>query len=306
MMRWISTILLTALLGQEPYTLNIDVPVVTIDVTALNDRDEPVSDLSREDFSIYEDGVAQEIRFFSPVSAPYNVLLLFDSSLSTIHDREFMKATLTRFIGVLRDQDRLSIASFDDQLRIDLEWSPSRTRALAAAESVARRADSNGTRFYASLDRALQTAFKGVAGRRAVVVLTDGEDTAFAANSKSDDLRKLLQTVRRERIPIWIITIPNQPPSPVVFESTLKYFADVQTNMKELAEISGASVLESRSASDIAGLYEEIGRRLGTAYSLGYVPSNAQRDGRVRKVEVKIGSGFRVVQSRTSYTPAMR
>src|SRR6478752_10452482 len=80
------------LLGQEPvYTLKVDVPWVTVDVTVTDHSGKTVSDMKVEDFQVFENGVPQEIHAFAPISAPYNVLLLFDRSGSTEHKWAFMQ-----------------------------------------------------------------------------------------------------------------------------------------------------------------------------------------------------------------------
>ena len=75
----------TCIFGQvSDYTLKVDVPYVLVDVTVQDKQNNKVvDDLSRQSFEIYEDGVPQEIRYFSPVSTPYNIFLLFDRSGST-------------------------------------------------------------------------------------------------------------------------------------------------------------------------------------------------------------------------------
>src|ERR1051326_8629176 len=65
------------------YTLRVDVPFVSVDVTVQDDRGKVIDDLSPQSFELYEDGIIQEIRYFSPVSTPYNIFLLFDRSGST-------------------------------------------------------------------------------------------------------------------------------------------------------------------------------------------------------------------------------
>src|SRR6476660_4071206 len=81
-----------ALLGQQPlYTLKVDVPWVTVDVTVTDGSGKTVSDLKAEDFQVFENGVPQQIHGFAPISAPYNVLLLFDRSGSTEHKWAFMR-----------------------------------------------------------------------------------------------------------------------------------------------------------------------------------------------------------------------
>src|SRR5438128_4518070 len=102
---------------QGPYTLKLDVPVVSIDVTVLDSKNNLINDLTRDDFLVYESAIPQDVRFFSPVSAPYNVFLLFDSSGSTRTNRDSMGSAVAKLIANLRPQDSIAIASFGDDFR---------------------------------------------------------------------------------------------------------------------------------------------------------------------------------------------
>ena len=87
-----------SVLGQEPvYTLKVDVPWVTVDVTVTDRTGKNVTDLTLSDFQILENGVPQEIHAFAPATMPYNILLLFDRSGSTEHKWQFMLRAVARF-----------------------------------------------------------------------------------------------------------------------------------------------------------------------------------------------------------------
>src|SRR5262245_54014687 len=82
----------TALIGQETlYTLKVDVPLVSVDVTVTDAFGKTMNDLAATDFQVFENGILQQVRYFSPVSSPYNILLLFDRSGSTQHKWPFMQ-----------------------------------------------------------------------------------------------------------------------------------------------------------------------------------------------------------------------
>src|SRR5579862_9854571 len=107
-------IVAATVVAQEPlYTLQVNVPWVTVDVTVTDPAGRCVSDLTRNDFQVYENGVPQTINAFAPVSMPYNILLLFDRSGSTEHKWQFMLRAAAGFIENLRPQDRVAIDSFD-------------------------------------------------------------------------------------------------------------------------------------------------------------------------------------------------
>lgn len=106
----------------DSFTVKVDVPVVSIDVVVTDSNDDLVNNFRKSDFEIYEDGVPQDIRYFSPVSAPYNVFLLFDRSVSTSEHWLFMRDAVVRFIENLRDQDRFALGSFAGDYDIELTW----------------------------------------------------------------------------------------------------------------------------------------------------------------------------------------
>jgi Ca-activated chloride channel family protein len=288
--------------GQDPYTLKIDVPIVSVDVAVSDSKGLLVNDLTKSDFQIYEDGASQEIRFFSPVSAPYNVFLLFDRSGSTRNKWRFMENAVIKFIENLRPQDKIALGSFDDKFDVHLRWSTDRARAITALAEIVKPREVNGTRLYDALERALTREFKDVVGRRAVVVLTDGQDTSFFLEYDRD-FKKVLKAARERRIPVYFVALENEANAYVVLPTTRKYLAAVRSNMEALSETSGGQVLFPKTLDDVMPLYEQIGRALGTSYSLGYIPSKAAPDRVFRRIDVKTrASGLRLTQSRSGYT----
>src|SRR2546423_1759814 len=102
---------------ESVYTLKVDVPYISVDVSATDPSGKPVNGLTTDDFRLYEDGVRQDIRYFTPVSTPYNILLLFDRSGSTQHKWPLMQRAVAGFISTIRQQDRIAIGSFDSELQ---------------------------------------------------------------------------------------------------------------------------------------------------------------------------------------------
>src|SRR5215475_6257181 len=124
-------------LGQEPlYTLKVDVPWVTVDVTVTDRLGKSVSDLTLNDFQIFENGIPQRIDSFAPVSAPYNVLLLFDRSGSTEHKWQFMLKAVAGFVRNLRPQDRVAIDSFDFGFESVVPWTDKRNLSFASLSGL--------------------------------------------------------------------------------------------------------------------------------------------------------------------------
>jgi Ca-activated chloride channel family protein len=319
----------TLALAQAPdpdFTLRIDVPLVSVDVTIEDTNGNLVKDLPREAFELFEDGVRQDIRNFSPVSTPNNIFLLFDRSGSTQHKWRFMEKAVASFIMGLRPQDRLAMATFDYKVEAQLEWTGDRTKAIRALSQLANPKALGETNLYDSVERTLRREFKKVTGRRALVVLTDGRDTALYRGlaktnrlfeSSEDRLfQKVFRAARDERIPVYFIAINTDRNLDtnaqrdeyhnlhIIFPNTdvpQRYLRQVRLRMEQLAEVSGGRILFPSRIDEMVPLYQQIGRELGMSYSLGYVSSNPA-NAAFRRIEVRTRDGnFRITQSRAGY-----
>jgi VWFA-related protein len=317
------------LCAQQPdYTLKVDVPLVTVDVTVENAAGNTIKDLPRDAFELYEDGARQEIRYFAPMSAPYNVFLLFDRSGSTQGKWPLMQRAIAGFIESLRPQDKIAIATFDYDIQLQQSWTGDREKALLTLPRLLQPDHIGGTNFYGAIEETLRRQFRNSIGRRALIVLTDGRDTSFykdivnrnrLVDPKAErPFQNALKAARSPRIPIYFVafnTDRNLEPNAVggdeyrnlriIFPNSDvpdRYLAAVRLRMEQLADISGGRMLYPEKLEDIVPLYQQVGRELGTAYSLGYLSSNPRIDGSFRRIEVHTqGPDYRVVQSRNGY-----
>ena len=324
-----SVVSATCVLGQEPlYTLKVDVPWVTVDVSVTDHLGKSVGDLTLKDFQLFENGIPQKIDSFAPVSAPYNVLLLFDRSGSTEHKWQFMLKAVAGFIGNLRPQDRIAIDSFDSGFESNVPWTYKRDLSPASLSGLAQARDIGGTALYAAIETALRREFKAIAGRRAVIVLTDGRDTALykeiisqnrlTSIQKGRGFQKTLKTAHEQHVPIYFVAINtdlNYEPNTsggdeyrnlkVLFpESKIPddYLKEVRIGMEEVAAVSGGRILYPKTTDEIIPLYRQIGEELGSVYSLAYISTDSKSDGSLRRIEVRtLDPTLRLSQSRMTY-----
>jgi VWFA-related protein len=315
--------------AQAPdFTLKVDVPYVSVDVTVQDSTGNTLKDLTSQVFTIYENGVRQEITHFLPVSAPYNIFLLFDRSGSTQDKWSLMQRAVAGFIASLRPHDQIAVATFESNIDVPLPWTNDRDKALLALPQLIRPNQSGGTEFYASVDETLRRHFKTVNGRRALVVLTDGRDTSlfkYVANRNrvlelKDDrpYQKLLRTAKTQNIPVYFIafnTDKNLAPNTIgadeyrnlraIYRNSPiadQYLEGVRVRMEEIADASGGRILYPQRIDDIVPLYRQIGSELGTAYTMGYISTNQKADGSFRRIEVRAkDTEWRVTQSRNGY-----
>ena len=157
---------------QNVDTIKTDTNLVTVPVIAADANGTYVPDLSKEEFTIAEDGVKQEIAFFAQISAPFNVVLMLDTSASTQENLTQIQQAAYAFVQQLQAADRVKVISFDDKLNDLNEFTNDRNILKAA---INRTRSGQGTRVYDAMTLALDS-IKTIKGRKAIVIFTDGVD----------------------------------------------------------------------------------------------------------------------------------
>ncbi len=308
------TVIAATLLTPQTPTFRVDVPLVSVDIGVMDASGRPVTNLTQDDFTIYEDGQKQEIRSFSPAAAPYNVILLFDCSGSTRDEWTFLTGAMSHFMQGLKPHDRVAIAEFNTGVRVALDWSARSAMPL----SIPIKGSSGGTDVFQALDWAVGK-FRGIEGRKSVVLFTDGNgmksppktmivgrDSKTRPADSADDpqFQVVLRTLRSSSIVFYFVIVDSDL-NPGNDYSALRIYDMQQTRsrIEQLADATGGRAAFPGSPRDLADWYRKIGEELGTAYSLSYISSNPAESGRYRRIEVQSRrQGLRVQQSREGYS----
>jgi Ca-activated chloride channel family protein len=302
--------------AQNPLQLTVDVELVTVEVHVDDAAGRPVTNLTREDFTILEDGEPREIRSFEAAENPYNILLLFDRSASTAEQWGFLGRAISRFTSQLADQHRVALAAFDERPQMLLDW---KSPAQFSRQAFPILLENSGTNVYRALEWAADQLSK-VQGRKGAVVLTDGLDNRLSsslvsfdrndapviARPEADrDFQKMLRTVAQSHIPFYFVAVntdqnPDPRTEPNAFD--LQQRAAARLRMEIVADRSNGSVRYPRELEELSALYEKIGRELGHSYGLSFAPGAVGRDGAFHRVEIRVrDSSLRVNQARTGY-----
>ena len=162
----------TAQPPQDVDTIKIDTDLVTVPVIATDRTGTYVADLRQEEFSLTEDGVAQQIAFFGKISLPFHVVLMLDTSSSTQDKLRLIQKAASAFIDQLQPADRVKVISFDDRVRDLNEFTNNRETVRNAIYSTR---SGEGTKVYDAVELALNT-IRRIQGRKAIVIFTDGMD----------------------------------------------------------------------------------------------------------------------------------
>lgn len=160
--------------AEQQDTIKIDTELVMVPVIASDRNDSYVPDLRKEEFTILEDGVKQEIAFFASVKEPFHVALLLDTSLSTSLEKlKRIKQAAHEFVEQLQGGDRVSVISFDDSVKEGCYFTGNRQTLRDAINNLQ---PGGGTKLYDAVDYALGSLKRAKANRKAIVILTDGVD----------------------------------------------------------------------------------------------------------------------------------
>src|SRR5688572_6836929 len=264
---------------QQEFQLRVNVSLVSVDVGIYDRKGDAVTTLKQDDFLVYEDDQLQEIRAFEPSGVAFNALLVVDRSGSMRGAWDSMVSGLNRFMGVLRAQDRVAIAAFDSDIEMVSKWRSARS---GRQEQVGIAPDGRGTDFYGTMVWAAGY-IKGEKGRKGVVVFSDGKQSG----GFGDSLNHALERVRQVNVPFYFVGYNTD--------------AKGASEMKQLADVSGGRAFFPRAVEELAGVYEQIGRDLGRAYSISYA-SPKPPDGKFRKIQVKnLDVRPNVAESREGY-----
>lgn len=159
----------------EDEVVRVNAALVTVPVSVLDRDGRFIGGLRKEDFRIQEDGVEQQVAYFAPVEQPFTVALVIDTSGSTRFKLEDIQEAALAFVDQLRPDDRVTVVSFDDEVRVLSEVTNDR-RALR--DAIRRTRPGQGTRLYDAVDLVIKRQLSREKGRKAIVLFTDGVDTS--------------------------------------------------------------------------------------------------------------------------------
>ncbi len=160
---------------QQPGVIKVETALVTLPVIVTDRFGQFVTGLAQRDFSVREDGVRQEISSFSSTEAPFSVALVIDTSHSTQRKLSAIRKAALTFVKQLQPNDRVMIVTFDDKVRFVSDLTSDRTVLKRVIESVK---SGFATSLYDAIDLTVNQKLASLSGRKAMVVLTDGVDTA--------------------------------------------------------------------------------------------------------------------------------
>ena len=268
-----------------PTVFRSGVDLVALNVVVTDGATRFVTGLQPKDFAVYEDGVQQDVTFFAASAVPLDLAILLDTSASMSDKMQEVQQAATGFASTLRAGDRMMIVDIKDATRI---LQPLTGDIDAAKAAIASTRAKGGTALYNGVYTTLKELEKqrrasDEVRRQAIVVLSDGDDTASLITF--DDV---MAQAKASGTAIYTITLRSESLLQTVQASGRRYFSESEFSMKALAQETGARAFFPTAIGQLAGVYSSIAEELGSQYALGYLSRNPRRDGAFRKVTVRI------------------
>ncbi len=302
--------------------IKIETRLVSVPVMVSDRNGRFVSGLKKEDFSVFQDGLEQEIAFFGDNSEPINIALLLDTSYSTTEVIENIKRAAFDFVRLLGKSDRAMIISFDTDVKV-LGALTSDRNELFNSINRAKAENVSGTVMRKTVSDVLNPLFAEVTGRKAIILLTDGKDFGSSVSES-----ELLFNLEESDVIVYSIFYStelskymqldpavingrmsqNVPGAGVTrgaenlkrIEQIKKYNAEATTYLKQMSDLTAGRFFEG-DVSSLTSTFETIVDELRNQYRIGFYPPDEDAQTSVHQISVKLDKKDVVVRARKTY-----
>ncbi len=300
---------------EDDQTIRAEVDMVSLPVVVTDREGKRITDLKKEDFHIFENGIQQEIAGFAATDEPVDVALLLDTSGSTELELAKIQNAAIDFVNQLHPDDEVAIVSFANDVRLQEDFTIDRDKN----EYGIKKTRSGGcTVEYEAVWLGLEEVLKPIKERTALVLFTDGVDTCSHKASENETLELAKETKatiycvyydteadqyrrgRRSTIGgIPPIILNPTPPIMTGPGTSSSEYASGRSYLTRLAEYSGGLMFDGMT--DLSNAFAQVAKELASQYSIGYYSSNKKHDGKFRKVEVKVNKPGLVARTKKGY-----
>ena len=262
--------------GRRVETIKVDVPLVLINVTVTDPMARLVTGLEKDHFSITEDKTDQEITQFGAEDAPLSLGIVFDASGSMGHKMSKAREAVAQFFKTANPDDEFFLVQFNDRP----EMMSGFTRRLEEIQNRLTFTQSKGrTALLDAIYLAINRMKEASNTKKALLVISDGGD-----NSSRYTGREIKRLVKEADVQIYAIGIFE----PVSSRGRTPEELSGPSLLTEIAEQTGGRQFPVENLNELPDVAARIGIELRNQYVLGYVPTNLSKDGKWRRVKVKL------------------
>jgi Ca-activated chloride channel homolog len=253
--------------------LKVDVDLVLVPVTITDPMNRLVTGLEKDNFQLFEGSSKEEIRSFSSEDAPVSLGVIFDSSGSMSSKMDRAKDAVVEFFKTANPQDEFFMITFSDEPEVVSDFTSSVDDIQSKLVfTVPRKRTALLDAIYMGITKMRQAKY----AKKALLIISDGGD-----NHSRYTENEIKALVKEADVMVYAIGIYD------------RYFPTEEERLGpqllgEIAELSGGRAFTVENPNDLADVATKIGIELRNQYVLGYRPINGQRDGKWRKIKVKL------------------
>ncbi|HEX8198593.1 MAG TPA: VWA domain-containing protein [Pyrinomonadaceae bacterium] len=326
-------------IAEDDEVIRIETNLVTIPVAVVDRNNRFIPGLQQADFQVFEDGKPQEIAYFANTEQPFTVVMLIDVSNSTRFKIEEIQDAALAFIRNLKENDRVMVIGFSEQVQVLTEPTTDRSRIARAVRSLQF---GSGTSLYDAVDYVLNRRLESIEGRKAVVLFSDGVDTT----SRFSDYEATISDSQESEAAFYSVLYNTyndmQQPGSNYPSGGRRYprqnrrptFGDILGTilgggtidmggntgggrggrgtsreeykrgaeyMQDLSTRSGGRFYQADTTQNLDTAFYNIAQELRQQYSVGYYPAEVGQKGQRKQIKVRVNRTGAVVRARDSY-----
>ncbi|HEX5734996.1 MAG TPA: VWA domain-containing protein, partial [Blastocatellia bacterium] len=285
-------------------TIRLRAEEVLLNITVIDPYNRQATDLAQSEFIIAEDNQRQDISRFIITRVPVNVVLMLDASGSVVGEINSLRQAAMRFIEQLGPEDSVSIIEFHSKVELIQDWTSNQDdirHAISWRFKPGMERTSSGnttystTALYDALYLTAEDQLAKVEGRKAAIILTDGDDTSSKVTYDQS-----LGSVIRSGAVVYVVSKARALMSfaPKSFITRLKHAEFVMT---DLVRRTGGKIFSPLKDDEMKDAYAQVARELKNQYIITYIPKNEARDGRLRRISVYLTRAGYSARTRDSY-----
>lgn len=285
---------------QESPPIKVEVQLVSLTATVEDDQGHTIGNLPREAFEIYEDGLRQEIAVFhNDESVPVSLGILFDTSGSMVDKIDGVRDAVTHFIETTNPEDDIFLLQFGSTIRIAQDFTDDRKRLKRSIGSLRPR---GSTALYDAIVRGLDHLQGGRHKKKALLLVTDGNDTSSDAT-----LKETIGTAQHAEAIVYALGIGHgERGSFGHIEAGFRDTVDVEV-LRSITDVTGGRTvllegeLHRKGEDRIDQAVQSFSDELRKQYTLGYYPLSRTSDGRFRHIQIRTRDHSHIVRAREGY-----
>jgi Ca-activated chloride channel homolog len=274
-------------LGAQQPTFRSATQTVPLYITVTDSAGRLVPNLTKEDFTVLDNGVPQEITVFDGTVRPITSVVMLDTSGSMTLNLDFMKAAAEQFIIRLLPEDKAMVGAFNNKVEFASTGFTNDRDDLS--RSIRELDFGNATRLWDAADQSLEQ-LQGVEGRRVIVLFTDGDD-----QGSSSSQGKVIDRSRADEVMIYAIGLES------VYMGAPGRMVRTRPagGLRRIADETGGGYFELKKTEELGPAFTRVAQELHSQYLLGFTPKNL--DGKVHKLEVRSKDPSNKARARRSY-----